>query len=123
MAIHTTLPIYKVTYDLLRVVTEITRHMPRDFKASLGGKIREECVELLVLIFRANTATDKVPHLTELLERNQVAELLLRLCTDMKFISLKHYAAAIELTSMVSKQATGWKKSSAPPPVTSPSRQ
>jgi hypothetical protein len=63
MALHSTLPIYKVTYQLLVLATEITRHMPRDFKASMGGKIREECLELVVLIYRANAAADKVPHL------------------------------------------------------------
>jgi hypothetical protein len=48
MALHSTLPIYQVTYQLLMLATEITRHMPRDFKASMGGKVREECLELVV---------------------------------------------------------------------------
>lgn len=78
MAIHTNLPIYKVTYELFSHVTQITRNMPRDFRLSVGGKIRDECVELLVLIFRANSAADKTPHLGALVERLQVAELLLR---------------------------------------------
>lgn len=33
MGIHTSLPIYKVAYDLLNVVTELVKNMPRDFKA------------------------------------------------------------------------------------------
>lgn len=77
MALHTQLPIYKVAYDLLDVAVDVTRNMPRDFKQSIGGKIRDECVELLVLIFRANVARDKVPHLDVMRERLQVAELLL----------------------------------------------
>jgi hypothetical protein len=117
MALHTQLPIYKVAYDLLSVATEVTRNMPRDFKASLGGKIRDECVALLVLILRANTAANKVPHLTELLERNQVAELLLRLCKDMRFISVPQYAKAIALTDQVGRQANGWRSKFASPPV------
>ena len=82
MAIHTQLPIYKAAYDLLDAATEMTKNMPRDFKVSIGGKIREECVDVMVLIFRANTARDKTPHLTDLLERLQVAELLIRLSKD-----------------------------------------
>lgn len=35
MAIHTQLPIYKVTYDLLDVVTDFAKNMPRDFKRSI----------------------------------------------------------------------------------------
>ena len=41
MALASTLPIYRVTYELLQVVTRCTKDMPRDYKQSLGGKIRE----------------------------------------------------------------------------------
>ncbi|HCN89486.1 MAG TPA: four helix bundle protein [Oxalobacteraceae bacterium] len=110
MALHSSLPIYKVAYDLLDAATDMTKNMPRDYKASIGGKIREECVELMVLIFRANTARDKAPHLTSLLERVQVAELLIRLSKDKRFISVGQYANAIKLTSEIGKQANGWRK-------------
>ena len=110
MAIHTQLPIYKAAYDLLDAATDMTKNMPRDFKVSIGGKIREECVDVMVLIFRANTARDKTPHLTDLLERLQVAELLIRLSKDKRFISVGQYAKAIELTNQIGKQANGWRK-------------
>lgn len=38
MAIHTQLPIYKVAYDLLDVVTDLVKNMQRDFKRSIGEK-------------------------------------------------------------------------------------
>lgn len=117
MAIHSTLPIYKVTYDLLRLVTEFSRNMPRDFKASLGGKIREECVDLVVLIYRANCSFSKTTLLDEMLERLQVIELMLRLSRDLRFISIGQYARSIELTDSIGKQANGWRKSSVPAPV------
>jgi hypothetical protein len=117
MALHHTLPIYKVTYELLMLATEATRHMPRDFKASMGGKVREECLELVVLIYRANAASDKVPFLTTMLERLQVAELLFRLSKDLRLIGVKQYARAIELTAAIGKQATGWRKHSAKSPA------
>ena len=78
MATDTNLPIYKVACDLLDVVTDLIKNMPRDFKRSIGGKISEECVEIVVLIFRANCAREKAPHLSDLIERLQVCELLLR---------------------------------------------
>ena len=119
MAIHTTLPIYKVAYDLLVGVTEATRNMPRDFKASIGTQIRNECVALSVLIFRANCVRDsaKVPHLTELLERLQVTELLPRLAQDLRLISQKQYAKAIRLTDSVGRQANAWRRSSSAAPA------
>ena len=97
MALHTNLPIYKVAYDLLDIITDLAKNMPRDFKASIGGKLRDECVEIVVLIFRSNVALDKAAHLTSLVERQQVCELLLRLSRDKRLISTGQYAKAIEL--------------------------
>jgi hypothetical protein len=122
MAAAKELPIYKVAYDLFKEVTESTRNMPRDFKLSLGGRIRDEALEIVTLIFRANAAIDKVPYLSDLLERVDVINLLLRLAHDMRFIATKHYAKAIELTSSVGRQAGGWLKHSASSPVASRSR-
>ena len=87
--------------------------MPRDFKASLGGRIRDECVQLMVLIGRANAAAQKVPHITALLEHLQVAELLLRLAHDKRFISHGQWARAVDLTERIGRQAGGWRKASA----------
>ena len=114
MGLHTSLPIYKVAYDLLGVVTELVKNMPRDFKNSIGGKISGECVEIVVLIFRANCARDKTSHISDLIERLQVCELLLRLSRDKRLISTAQYAKAIELTNMVGKQAGGWRKATSP---------
>lgn len=115
MANHTTLPIYKVAYDLLNVVTELVKNMPRDFKRSIGGKIADECVEIVVLIFRANCAEEKAPYLSDLIERLQVANLLLRLSKDKHLISVGQYAQAIELINSVGKQSVGWRKSALRP--------
>lgn len=115
MALASTLPIYRVTYDLLQVVTRITKDMPRDFKQSLGNKIREECVELVVLIYRANCSRQKRPHLEALQERLQVATLLLRLSKDMRLISTGQFAQTVELTDQVGRQSSGWLKSASSP--------
>jgi len=112
MAIHTHLPIYKLAFDLLSLAADITRNMPRDFKASLGTKIHNECIEMLVLIGRANIARDKVPHIRDLLERQHVAELLLRLAHEKRFIAAKQWAASVELTTRIGQQAGGWLKHS-----------
>lgn len=110
MALHTDLPIYRVAYDLLDVITDLAKNMPRDFKASIGAKLRDECVEIVVLIFRANCAREKAPHLESLIERLQVAELLLRLSRDKRLISTGQYAKAVELTTSIGKQAGGWRR-------------
>lgn len=114
MALHTQLPISKVTYDLSFLAAELVRNMPRDFKGLYGQRLMAECLELAMCIYRANVAKGaaKVPHLNELIERLQVTELLLRLLQDLRLIAVKHYARAIELTQAIGRQASGWRKSS-----------
>jgi hypothetical protein len=60
MAQYTHLPIYKTTYELLNLVTKKTKTFPRDFKYSLGDKIRNECIDLVVFIYKANSTKDKI---------------------------------------------------------------
>jgi hypothetical protein len=111
------LPIYKVTFDLLSLAVDLTANMPRDFKASFGRKLHDCCVDLVMLIARANAARNKVPHLEQLLEQVGVVELLLRLSCDKRLISKPQYARAIALTDQVGKQANGWRKHSASTPA------
>ena len=49
MALHTELPIYKHAYGLLRLSIMGKRNMPRDFKNSLGSRIHDECIEVLLV--------------------------------------------------------------------------
>lgn len=123
MAIYRELSIYKSAYELLVQAAQITRNFPRDFKKSVGDKVRDECVEIIVLIFKANVSYNKLPHIESLQERLQVVELLLRLSKDMRFISTKQYAAVIEITDEIGKQSTGWKKQQAASPAAEPPRQ
>ena len=115
MALHQNLPIYKVAYGLFNLVTDLVRNMPRDFKQSIGAEINRECLRVVVLIARANSARDKTPYLNELIERLQVAEFLLRISCDKKLIAQAKYAQAISLTGMVGKQAGGWRRSALSP--------
>ncbi len=118
MAIHTDLPIYKVTYELMLLAMQLIKNMPRDFKGSTGKRINDECLGLTMLVYHANCAKDKTPYLDKLIERAQVVELLARLICDLKLIAPAQYAKVIGLTASISRQAKGWRKQSAPPPVT-----
>ncbi len=46
----------------------------REFKQSLGKRVIDECIDVLMLIARANSTPDKRPHLTLLVEKVQVIE-------------------------------------------------
>jgi hypothetical protein len=115
MALHFETDIYKVAYELLNLITDFAKNMPRDFKATIGGKLRDECIEISTLIYRANVADDKAPYLSTLIERAQVTELLIRLSRDKKLISTGQYAQAIALADSIGKQANGWRRSALAP--------
>ncbi len=118
MAMHTELAIYKASMGLLHMATTMTRNIPRDLKQSLGKRVIDECIEVLMLIARANATQDKRPHLTLLIEKVQVVEFLMRLFKDNRFISIPQHAQAIEVTASIGKQANAWKRSTPTAPAT-----
>ena len=119
MAITQHLPIYQLARDLTSLAADLTKNMPRDFKRTLGEKVLVECIDMSILIFRANVAEGqgRLGFIQQLLERNQVVELILRLCVDRRLISQGQYARAIEITNSLGRQATGWKKHAAATPA------
>ena len=118
MAMHTELAIYNAAMGLLHMATNLTRNIPRDLKQQLGRRVTDECIDVLMLIARANATKDKRPHLTELVEKVQVIELLMRLFKDNRFISVPQHAKAIEVTTSIGKQANAWKRSTPTAPAT-----
>ncbi|OHC34969.1 MAG: hypothetical protein A2W79_26385 [Pseudomonadales bacterium RIFCSPLOWO2_12_60_38] len=118
MAMHTELAIYNAAMGLLHMATTLTRNIPRDLKQSLGKRVIDECIEVLMLIARANATQDKRPHLTLLVEKVQVVEFLMRLFKDNRFISVPQHAKAIEVTASIGKQANAWKRYTPTAPAT-----
>jgi hypothetical protein len=115
MAQYQHLPIYKVTYDLLLQITRVTKEFPRDFKHSLAAKLRDETVDLVVYIYKANSLrAERQKHVGAILERMQVIELLVRLCKDLRLINIKQFSETVALTDSVGRQAQGWLKATKP---------
>lgn len=123
MALHTDTEIYKATYDLSKLVTELVANMPRNYKADFGADLRRDCMTLVKRTYQANTREDKVPVLQRMREEVEEVNLALRLAVDLKLISTKQYGRAIALTTSVGKQATGWQKHSESALVAEPSRR
>ena len=112
MAQYQHLPIYKQTYDILIRAMTATKEFPREYKHTLGQKIKDELMDLVIHIYRANSAVNKTQHIESILERIQSICLLLRLSHDMKILSRRNYAALAQMTDALGKQAQGWLKSS-----------
>lgn len=69
-------------------------------------------MEIIVLIYRANSARDRERHISEIVERIQVVQMLARLSHDLHILQRKHYADLAEKTDSLARQAQGWLKSS-----------
>ena len=113
--LHTNLPIYKKGYDLLTLAADVQLNMPRTFKQSLGKRVHDECVELLLEIGYANASRGELrcDHIRNVLRRLEVVSLMMRVSFDKGFISKKVWSQSIEMTSHIGSQAGGWLKNSA----------
>ena len=96
MAQYHHLPIYKTTYDLLLELMHSTKDFPREFKFSLGEKIQLHIVDLLVDIYRANSAKDKKEFILSIQEHVQFLNLFLRISFDLRILPQARYCAFIE---------------------------
>ena len=112
MAQYHHLPIYKLTYDLLLRSMQVTKNFPREYKYTLGQKLKDEIIELVVMIYKANSAEKKGEYIERILERVQVVQLLIRLSHDLRILPRKAYADLAEKTDSLARQAQGWLKSS-----------
>jgi len=68
---------------------ELTRHFKREYKYTIGKTLKNEVLDLITLIFRANSRTDKEDILHTAREHIKVIRLYMRALIDMKKIKLK----------------------------------
>ncbi len=110
--LHTELPIYKKGYALLTLAADVQLNMPRTFKTTLGRRIHDECVDLLLEIGYANASQGDIrcDHIRSVLKRLEVVNLMMRVSHDKRFISPKIWANGMQLTGQIGSQAGGWLK-------------
>jgi hypothetical protein len=59
MGFHQELPVYKANYDLLIEIFQFTKDFSKEYKYTVGESLKKETIELLTLIFRANSTYAK----------------------------------------------------------------
>ncbi|HHB78400.1 MAG TPA: four helix bundle protein [Saprospiraceae bacterium] len=110
MALYDNLPVYKAAYDLFQDITMLRSKMKREYKFTLGERLLNETVELIINIYKANRSREKIKYIADAQEHTEIIRLLLRLLKDIKEVSLKRFIALNQKIEMVSKQLTGWMK-------------
>lgn len=122
MAKYDNLPVYKATYDLLLELFVMNVNLKRDYRYTLGERLRNSVTELAVIIYRANISTEinKEIELRNALEKIVAIKIYIRMLHDLKQISLKRFAALSGKIEDIAIQLTAWHKSTkkrAPIPV------
>lgn len=112
MALYYDLKVFKDVYDLVLMIFNYTKDMPREYKFTLGQDLKRDAIVLVRSIYRANKTKDKVEPLENFLDDFELIKLEIRLCVDMKILSIKRQANLALLMDSIGKQVTSWKKSS-----------
>jgi hypothetical protein len=84
MSQYSELPVYKATCDLLLSIFQLTKNFSKEYKYTVGESIKKETMELLTLIYRANSQKDKYATLQTAREHIEVIRLFIRLMKDLK---------------------------------------
>ncbi|PIS29554.1 MAG: hypothetical protein COT43_03575 [Candidatus Marinimicrobia bacterium CG08_land_8_20_14_0_20_45_22] len=100
----------KASYDLLLEIFRFTKEFNKEFKYTVGESLKKETLDLITLIYRANSKADKRETLQSAREKIEVIRLFIRLMKDLKQISLEKFVQVNKRVENVSKQLTGWKK-------------
>lgn len=77
MAYSSELPVYKACYDLLLERFRFTKEFGKEFKYTVGEKLKNETIEIITLIYRTKSQKDKQSTLQTAREHIEVIRLLI----------------------------------------------
>jgi len=111
MSTYDNLPVYKASYDLLLELFCFTKNFSREYKFTLGESIKNETINMITNIYRANSAQSSRKEIIQLARENvETIRLFLRLLKDLKQVNLEKFVQLNEKIESVSKQLTAWQK-------------
>ena len=79
MAKYDELPVYKASYDLLLEIFRFTKEFNREFKYTVGESLKRETLDLITLIYLANSKQEKRETIQLAREKIEVIRLFVRL--------------------------------------------
>lgn len=112
MALYNTLPVYRDSYRLLREIYTVTGKFSKEFKYSLGQDMKRDVLNLFRSIYNANMKTNRREYLECFLSDFELVKIEMRLCCDLKLLSVGKFAELALLTDNIGKQVTAWRNKS-----------
>ncbi len=113
MVMYSQLPIYRDAYLLLTEIYQTTSGFPRDYKYTLGQDMKRDCLSLFRDLYSANvSAENRALHLENFLKSFELLKIEIRLCVDLRVLSVKKLAQLSLIMDSIAKQAAAWRKKS-----------
>lgn len=108
MARYNHLPIFQKSYDLNLEIYRTTHNFPREYKYTLGQKLKEISGNLLDLIIMTNSQKDKRPYFSRIRIQLERLRIQVRVAYDMKIIKSQRLEFLNRMFEEISKQNEGW---------------
>ena len=97
-------------YDILKWLLPQMSRFPRAYKFTLGDRITDLGLDVLMLLVEANYTRDKAELLQQANRKLEQMRYLLRLCKDLELFSLKRYGHISRQINEAGNQIGGWLK-------------
>jgi Na+/H+ antiporter NhaB len=112
MALFSELPVYKLGYSLLIQIYERSTIFSREYKYTIGEKLKNEVTDMLLNIYEANKSKkeNRGTYIDLARQNVETVRLLLRICRDLNVIGLKGFVALNVQVENLSKQLAAWQK-------------
>lgn len=110
MALYFNLPVYKDSYDLLILIFRMVSKVPREYKHTLGERLKDASTDVLLLIFEASKAKEntKIENIENALSSLEKCRLYIRIFKDLNVCGIEAQAILNQKIEIISKQLTQW---------------
>jgi hypothetical protein len=111
MARYDHLPIFKSAYAFCLLAYELTHNFGRDYRYTLGERMKETAHDMLDLLIETNSAvnSEKTKLLEVLILKMEKYRMYARMSCDLKLVSPESLGKVAEALEEMEKQAVGWK--------------
>jgi virulence-associated protein VapD len=108
---YTNLPVFKIAYDMNVNLFKVTKKFDREYKYTLGEKLKELSLEIIINIFKANkNPITKFSYIDATRECTEQLKILLRIARDIRILSIKQFANFQTYLEPLSKQLVSWQR-------------
>jgi hypothetical protein len=105
MSLSEELPLYRDILQLLNLTIEKSKSYPKYYRYTLGERMVNINLDMLSLIYEANSSYNKIPILVEFLNKYHLMTMLFRVCVEQHVINERQYAGIALLLQKKGRQA------------------